>query len=86
MRPRPWRYARDLRTLSVRPALAARATCAVPTCCVRSSAHGMGTARAECVRLHTPSAHNAHDLTWCSALFCAMFMSLFGLLFMDTVD
>ena len=29
--------------------------------------------------------HNAHDLTWCSALFCALFRSLFGSLFMDTV-
>ena len=29
MRPRPGRYARDLRTLSVRPALAVRATWAL---------------------------------------------------------
>ena len=45
----------------------------------------MGTARAVCARLRTPCAHNAHDLTWCSALFCALFRSPFGSLFMDTV-
>ena len=50
MRPRPGRYARDLRTLSARPVLAARATCTRQACCARNSAHGMGTARAVCAR------------------------------------
>ena len=51
LRPRPGRYARDLRTLSARPALAVRATCARPVGCARSSAHDLGTARAVCARL-----------------------------------
>ena len=50
MSPRPECYARDLRTLSGRPALATRVTCARPTCCARSSAHDMGTAHAVCAR------------------------------------
>ena len=50
MRPRPGRYARDLRTLSARPALAVRAACVRQACCARSSAHDMGTARAVCAR------------------------------------
>ena len=50
MRPRPGRYARDLSTLSSRPALAVRATCARPGHCARSSAHDLGTARAVCAR------------------------------------
>ena len=50
MRPRPGRYARDLRMLSAQPALAARATCALHACCARSSAHDMGTAIVVCAR------------------------------------
>ena len=50
MRPRPGRYARDLRTLRARPALAVRATCARQACCAGSSAHDMGSARAVCAR------------------------------------
>ena len=50
MRPRPGRYARDLRTLSAQPALAAGATCVRPACCGRSSAHDMVTACAVCAR------------------------------------
>ena len=50
MRPRPGRYARDLRTLSARLALAVPAKCARPGRCARSSAHDLGTARAVCAR------------------------------------
>ena len=50
LRPWPRRYARDLRTLSARPALAVGATGPRPACCARSSAHDLGTARAVCAR------------------------------------
>ena len=50
MRPRHGSYERDLRTLSARPALAVRATCARPGRCEGSSGHDLGTARAVCAR------------------------------------
>ena len=62
MRPRPGRYASDLRTLSARPALAMRVTCARPVGHARSSAHDLGTARAVCARdLVSGCAHCAHN-------------------------
>ena len=48
--PRPGCYARDMRTLSARPALAVRATGARPVGCARCSAHDLGTARTVCAR------------------------------------
>ena len=47
-RPAHAQPARDMRTLSTRPALAAHTTCARPACCVRSSAHDLGTTHAVC--------------------------------------
>ena len=50
MRPRPRRYARDLRTLNARPALAVCETWARLGRCARSSAHDLGTARVVCAQ------------------------------------
>ena len=50
MRPRPGRYARDLRTLSAPPVLAVRVTCARVVGCALSSAHYLGTTSAACAR------------------------------------
>ena len=63
MRPRSERYARDLRTLSTRPA-----------CCARSSAHDMGTARATWVL----GVRTVHPTRFCdSALFKVTVWTLF---------
>ena len=50
MRPRPGRYARDLRTLSARLALAVRATCAHDLLVVRAVAPTTWALHAQCAR------------------------------------
>ena len=85
------RCARDMRTLCARHAHAVRATCArcardMRTLCARqrTTCARPGSCARDCAchvrKVHT---HYARDLTWCSALCCALFMSLFRILFMD---
>ena len=57
----PGRVATSARPASARPALAGHATCARSACCVRSSAHDLGTARAVCGRPGFWCAHCTHN-------------------------
>ena len=77
MRPRPGCYARDLRTLNARPALAARKTCARPAA-VRATAPTTWALRSTWVL----GVRTVHPTQFCDS---ALFRVTVGTLFMSTV-